>query len=256
MIVAASPETLAPHYREQGLIYAQYGKTDDLRAWIGEHPKLLEIYGGTLLRRACKHGQRNCVTLLLEQHIDVNAQNHEGLTAIDAAAYHGHWQIVCDLLQKGADPDGSPREARHGTATPLMHAARAGNIAMMHQLQKADASVHYRDSKGQHLMFYAAGAKEHGAQAVNLALEMLQTKHLKKEAIINGRDHTQETPLHAAARARSAGAIEALVTLGAHTNIANVIGQTPVDLTQDAACQRALNPPQQGELLSGPGRPR
>lgn len=255
MAIASDIKTLSSHYREQALIYAQNGKTDDLRAWIHQHGDLLERFGNKLLRSACKNGHHDCVTLLLEQGIDVNAQNSEGLTAIDAAAHSGHWAIVEDLLKVGANPNGSPRADRHNCSpTPLLCAAKAGNRSIMYHLEEMGASIHYRDSKGQGLVHYAAQAHDHGAETVRMALTMLATPHLSKRELVNMKDKTRETPLHAAARARSVGAIQALIEYGADPQVANVIGQKPEDLTHDTECLQALIPPKQSSLLDGPGR--
>lgn len=254
MVIATDSEILVSHSREQALIYAQNGKAESLRAWIGHHPELIAQAGRQLLMRACHHGHRDCATLLLAAGVDVNEKNSDGLTAIDAAARHGHWPIVEDLLIAGANPDGSPRVERHGSATPLMYAAQAGNISMMYHLEERGAVIHYRDSKGQGLMHYASQSTARGAETVRMAMSMLHTPHLSNRQLATVKDTTGETPLHAAARARSVGAIEVLIEMGADPKAINVVGQKPEDLTQDAACLRALVQPTQPSLLDSRSR--
>lgn len=254
-MTTATPPILKT-YAEHGLLYAQSGDTRTLALWLSEHAQLIETHGPELLMRACEHGQDACAQQLLDAGVPVNACDSRGLTALDYAAKNSHWQIAETLLDAGAHPDGSPRELRHAAPTPLMYAARDGNFSMMYALEERGACIRYRDSKGQSLMHYAAQASEHGAQTVYKAMDMLHSPHLPNHTLANMKDKTGETPLHAAARARSVGAIEALIAAGADAQAANVIGQTPADLTHDAACLHALNPPHQGELLGKAGRSR
>lgn len=236
-------------YREQAFAFIRMHDAAALTDCISNHSAVLETSGYALFFRACEEGDAPCVQVLLSRGIDVNHTDAGGLTGIDRAAKRRHWPLVSTLLDAGANPDGSPRAERSGSATPLMHAASAGHIGMMQRLQLAGAATNYRDSKGQHLVFYAAQAQTHGAETVRAALDMMHGPHLSKKHLANSKDHTGETPLHAACRARSAGAIAALMASGANPHVSNVLGQTPADLTSDRDCLHALQPATQPELF-------
>lgn len=237
-------------YGRQAEVFAQAGKAEALHECLHAHPALLKGHGDALLRIACAHGHLDCVTELLAHNVSVTHTDASGLAPIDHAAKHHHWPLVESLLEAGSSPDGSPRITRHGAPTPLMYAASDGNIAMMHRLKTAGATPRYRDAKGQNLIFYAARAPHHAAECIGLALTWLHVPHISKRDLVNSKDHTGETPLHSAARARSAGAIEALVALGGDASIENVLRQKPADLTSGHACVAAFRPVVQEGLFN------
>lgn len=60
--------------------------------------------GQTLLMVACKYGRINCVMALIDEYgADVNACGGLGrYTPLCYAAYHGHFDVVKVLLERGA----------------------------------------------------------------------------------------------------------------------------------------------------------
>ena len=67
--------------------------------------------GTTALMAASYGGHKDIVSLLLDQKADVNAADEENTTALMCAAFRGHGEIVKLLLDKGGDwkvaqPDG------------------------------------------------------------------------------------------------------------------------------------------------------
>jgi ankyrin repeat protein len=71
------------------------------------------------------------VELLLAHGANVNAQRRDGMTALHAAAYRGHLQVIEMLLQAGANPDirAHADSAAHSGESPLDTALAQGQAA-------------------------------------------------------------------------------------------------------------------------------
>uniref|UniRef100_A0A674PE28 Tetratricopeptide repeat, ankyrin repeat and coiled-coil containing 2 n=1 Tax=Takifugu rubripes TaxID=31033 RepID=A0A674PE28_TAKRU len=86
----------------------------------------------------CAHahlGHSDVVALLLDQGAQVDAQSHDGLTALGFAAAAGHLDIVTILSQNAAKVD------PHTGRCVLVHAAQRGHIEVLrHLLRNADWS--------------------------------------------------------------------------------------------------------------------
>lgn len=75
----------------------------------------------------------------------VDAYNTDGLTRLHLASMRNQIDIVCDLLNRGADVDLPGKET--GT-TALMFAAQAGYSEIVEILIKHGADVNHQDNKG------------------------------------------------------------------------------------------------------------
>lgn len=87
------------------------GRAQDLAALLNEHPAKLNITGGAfnrpLLHLAAEAGHTACATLLLHRGFDVNTRDRlDHATALHWAAEAGKLDMVRQLLDAGADPDG------------------------------------------------------------------------------------------------------------------------------------------------------
>ena len=94
----------------------------------------------------------HCVKDWISEGQDVDATDHEGLTALFMAAYQGHADAVTKLLEAGGDvnftiPDG---------ATPLIAAVRAGHEGMAKVLLNNGADLSARTTSGQDALFFSA----------------------------------------------------------------------------------------------------
>jgi uncharacterized protein len=146
------------------------------------------------LADAVEKMDRPAIRMLLEQHVDVNAAQVDGMTALHWAAYqddvavvelligaganantanrygvtplslactNGNGAIVELLLKGGAAPD----SALPGGETPLMTAARTGSLAAVKALLARHVSVDGKDERrGQTALMWAA-AEGHAAVA-------------------------------------------------------------------------------------------
>ena len=89
----------------------------------GIDPNLPDEDGLTPLMAACENGHGGVVELLLENNVLINAQNKHGITAIYIASHNGHSSVVSTLLTNGADPNLPMKDG----STPLMVASKNGH---------------------------------------------------------------------------------------------------------------------------------
>lgn len=131
------------------LMYAAMsGDVQSLRLLLakGANPNLREQSGGmTALMYAVRKGDPQAVRLLTQEgSSDLTLRNQAGDTALLLATKKGSWQVVAALLPANPgleDPD------RFGQ-TPLMNAARTGNLGILLRLLDKGASVNARDPNG------------------------------------------------------------------------------------------------------------
>jgi len=89
------------------LAAVQAGDTIQVKSALEAQPDLLQNtlgpQGETLLFLAVKQGDKEMVTLLLEQGADVNTPAPGGITPLHAAAQNGEEEIILLLLKNKAD---------------------------------------------------------------------------------------------------------------------------------------------------------
>ena len=140
----ASPSTLKPEdQRSKGLFAAiRTGNTPTVAAMLGDATLvgITDTHGSTPLLHAVLLADVAMVRLLIERGADVNAANHDGITALMWAA--GDVDKVHMLLEKGAKTDARSALGR----TPLLIAATyAGNANVVRLLIKHGSSVTDQD---------------------------------------------------------------------------------------------------------------
>src|SRR4051812_45603403 len=94
---------------------------------------------------AAMKGDKAAVKQLLQQKADVNAQQADGATALQWAAYRNDLDLADILIAAGANPKTPNREG----ATPLYLAGIEGSAPMIEKLLKAGADPDERGPTGE-----------------------------------------------------------------------------------------------------------
>ena len=118
----------------------------------GANPNAAQANGLTPLMTAARTGSRDVVRALLARGADVDAATaatHE--TALMWAVAGRHREVVRALVERGADVHPQPRQA----FSPLIAAARTGDIVTAELLLAAGAGVDETGSDGAHPLAYA-----------------------------------------------------------------------------------------------------
>ena len=100
--------------------------------------------GDTALRAAAWNGHANVIPLLLRAGADVNSKDMYGGTALMYAADMGYANVIPLLLQAGADVDAKNTDG----VTALMGAAMQGQANVIPLLLRAGADVYARNKDG------------------------------------------------------------------------------------------------------------
>ena len=160
--VGAAPD------RETPAGAARRGDTDALRALVQQHVDVNapDADGTTALHWAVHRDDLQAVDLLIPAGARVNAANLYGVTPLVLACTNGQAAIVERLLQAGADPNTSVP----GGETVLMTAARTGSVDVLKMLLARGADVNAQEAtRGQTALMWAAA--EGNAAAIALLIE-------------------------------------------------------------------------------------
>lgn len=161
---------------------AQFGHYEVIRLLLdkGVDPNLKDERGRIPLSIAAGWDRNR-----LEEHLDINSRDDDERTPLFYAAQFGHYEVICLLLDRGADPDLSGEQGR----TPLLIAAGWGRDAVVRRLLEEDLDINSRDDHERTSLFYAA---QFGCYGVMRIL-------LDKRADPNISDERGRTPLLIAA---------------------------------------------------------
>ena len=137
-----------------------------VRALIEQHVDVNQAQadGMTALHWAAYHDDLETAKLLVNAKADVKAANRYGVTPLSLACTNGNEAIVELLLDAGADPN----TKLHGGETALMTAARTGKLGPVKALLARGADVNARERRGQTALMWAA-AEGHAAVVAGAA---------------------------------------------------------------------------------------
>ena len=200
------------------------------------------------LVEATQQGDREAVRSLLQQHIDVNAPQPDGTTALAWAAHRDDLQtaglligaganvnaandygvtplwlacsdgseaMVDKLLKAGANPDAAIWMGE----TPLMECSRTGKLESVKSLVASDTEINAKENRQGHTALMWAAAAKH-ADIVGVLIE--------HGAEVNGRSKGGFTPLMFAVQQGDMDAARMLLAAGADVNGATPDGDTPL----------------------------
>jgi ankyrin repeat protein len=172
-----------------------------------------EADGMTALHWAAERGDVETSDLLIRAGANVKAVTRYGVTPLSLACISGNAALVEALLKAGADANGTSPEGE----TPLMTAARVGKVDTLKVLVAHGAEVNAKENwKGQSAIMWAAG--EGHTEAIRTLTEV--------GADINARSKGGFSPLLFAVRNGHLEAARLLIASGADPND-KVMGSAP-----------------------------
>jgi ankyrin repeat protein len=223
--------------------------------------------GTTALTLAVINSNYELAAQLLDAGADPNVADATGMTPLYAAVdmrtldetpgrpaprtdgAFGPLELQQRLLAKGAKPDApltrpilervhnNPDGALGAGATPLMRAARKGDLPSMRLLLDNGAGVNAKTARGAAPLLYLAGFggqirfseyDTHRATDVEFVdgIQLL----LSRGAAIDAADETGQTALHFAVASRGLPVVQALLARGARADAKDTQGRTPLDI--------------------------
>jgi len=165
---------------------------------------------------AAEHRDWQAVRALAARHLDINAAQPDGTTALDWAAHWNDPDGVRFLLASGADP----RQANRYGVTPLSEAAAAGNASIIEMLLKAGADPKtLTTADGETVLMTAA--RTGNLDAVKILLD--------RGADVNAKENYRgQTALMWAAAERHADVVKLLLERGADWKIQSQARETTI----------------------------
>jgi hypothetical protein len=132
--------------QQLALDFARRGAVRELTSMLdhGLPVNLSDLKGNSLLMLACYHGHEELVRDLVSRGARVDEQNHRGQTPLGGAAFKGYAGIVQLLLEAGADA----RADQGNGATPVMFAAMFGRTEVVAILRRHASAGAGRDRFG------------------------------------------------------------------------------------------------------------
>lgn len=131
-------------------------------------------YIGTALYYAAKNGHYEIVKLLIEAKADLNCQSNTYYkqTPLLAAIYNNHTEIASLLIQKGANINWFEKKGK----TPLMEACTQENIPIIKELLQKGADINAREQFGLKVFSFI-----HRGPYWSLITDLLQDELKKRE---------------------------------------------------------------------------
>ncbi|HEV8415680.1 MAG TPA: ankyrin repeat domain-containing protein [Bryobacteraceae bacterium] len=262
--------TILPHGSWTALMYAgRQGSLEAARtlAEMGADLNLADPDGTTALEFAILNGHFDTAAMLTEKGADPNIADSTGMAALYAAVdmntlgeIYGRpgrksidkltaLDLIPILLAHSADPNATlksatltrahtPGEPSLGAGTtPLMRAARNGDLAAMRVLIAHGADPSLKQKNGTTALMFAAGlgrgtgvfAKDYATEAELLAaVKFLVELGVQSGVDVNAANDAGQTALHIAAQA-SDGIVKYLAEHGANLDAKDKQGRTPLD---------------------------
>ena len=169
-----------------------------------------------LVADAAMRGELETVVSLVNQNVDVNVSQGDGMTALHWAAQHGDLAMVDVLLAAGANPEAGTRIGRY---TPLHLASRGGHGAAVRVLLEGGADPRATNTSGTTSLHFAG--QTGSVDAVKALLD--------HGADVNARESSAgQTPLIFASAFNRVEAMEVLIEYDAGLDITTKV----VDVSQ------------------------
>jgi pectate lyase len=191
----------------------------------------------TSIHWAARQGVLAKVEEFLEDGIDVNAKDSQGMTPLLLAVQRGHKDIIDLLIAKKADVNVKNETGQ----TPLDLAVRQNNKDIVELLIANDADIDAKNDEGQTpldiaisqnrsevvKLLAAKGADISFHSAARIGDLAIVENIIRKGTDLNAKDVSGRTPLHYAVEYGHKNIVELLITKGANVNIKDDDGNTP-----------------------------
>lgn len=200
----------------------------------------------TLLCEAVRKGKEWAVNLLLENGANPQAFDGMGRQALHYAIEECHEPMVKVLLDHGGVKDATVNPM---LKTTMNLAVSRGNPAIIEMILKAGVDPNKMEGRGETPLHYLIGlGSTHLAQIVNLLLEF--------GAQVNIRNQYTDTPLHIAVNFCRPEVVQMLLDAGADPHLANVSGESAMDLARRWSSGQSWDPGRKAilEMLSSRSR--
>jgi ankyrin repeat protein len=210
-----------------------------VRALLGQHIDVNapEADGSTALDWAVEADNAELTQVLLKAGASAATQSRNGVTPLSLAAQNRNLEIAKALLDAGADAN----ESLPGGETVLMVAARTGNAELVKLLLAHGARVDQKGNAfGETALMIAAAANQdqaaralidHGAEVNGRSAALQYPKdRFGLEGVVTILPHGDWTPLMYAARQGSAAAARVLCEAGADVNAVDPDGTSALVL--------------------------
>eukprot|EP00096_Caligus_rogercresseyi_P007639 TRINITY_DN2559_c0_g1_i1.p1 TRINITY_DN2559_c0_g1~~TRINITY_DN2559_c0_g1_i1.p1 ORF type:complete len:238 (-),score=34.40 TRINITY_DN2559_c0_g1_i1:36-749(-) len=202
----------------------QDGELLRLKNEVGESLKegkspIIDEAGRNILHWAASLGSYESVEWLLQNDLNVNAQDDSLWTPLIIASSAGHEKILRLLLSFGAEVNTVTDQGR----TAFFYAVSRNRVSIVRLLIESKANVNLQDKFGASPLHRLAGVG-------HIEMMNLYTDILSKEVKPDLRDKEGNTALHVAIDAGSLSLIEGLLKLGCDPSILNKEEMKPIDL--------------------------
>jgi ankyrin repeat protein len=207
--------------------------------------------GSSVLIAAAAFRSTKAAIVLVESGAEVKVADRRGNTPLHTAAQLGDFELVKNLLAKGADPNArnakalmngpaaGPFRQPAGEITPLHVAARAGQLEIMKALLAAGSDPKLKGEDGTTLLMQAAGSAN--VEVVKFAYELDQD--------VKAVTDSKATVMHAAVTGVGLAAdqkeickvIQFLADKGAPLDERNDRGRTPIDIADILPLDQAVD---------------
>lgn len=175
--------------------------------------------GLTPLLRASYNGQETVARLLVDMGADINACDGQARSALLFSVMGRHKTISRLLIDNGADVNGSDKKR----STPLHWSARRGNEATTRLLVDKGADPNASDKDGWTPLQWCSASGHH--DVAGLLIEKGANVH------INASEPDGQTPLQLSSANGHEAVVKLLLDKGANINVRNRTGWTPLHLS-------------------------
>jgi ankyrin repeat protein/predicted Ser/Thr protein kinase len=213
---------------------------------LDKHPNIdaQDARGRTALYRAIEEGKEEAARLLLAHKADPNKKSNDGSTPLLASVMYGRTQVLKTLLESGGDLAIADNQ---GT-TPLMLASEGNgylpnNVPLVETLLAKGAKTDTQDSRGRTALDRAA--EEGKIDAVRLLVE--------SKANPNQKNSNGATPLMDAVTYGKLAVVQFLLEHGADATLTDTQANTPLMIAAEGNGYMPNNAPMTAALLAAAG---